>query len=209
MSADRYFDHLRIPKDSPLTEYLGISPGEYSGKYDSKEGKLFLKKKGGQDKDKILSGSVSLHELLMILSMAKGDRGDKFTKEEQEIVQKIKRSSNFSGTLEKPHHHIIPIDVCRRSKLVTQAIKFGVFDANSDRNKRPLKVTFHSGSHPKYSNIVETMIEKEWSYLVRADMQEVPDVVEDRLTVVIDYLNKMIDDMIASGICSINNVWDL
>ena len=203
MSANRYFDHLYIPPNSPLIQYLGISSGHYSGKYDSQEKKLFLKKRSSNE---ILSGSVTPEQLLFILTMVKKDRGDKFTSEQLEIIKTIQRSSSFSGSKVSPHHHIIPLEVCKHSKLVIKAKQMGIFNENSNINKRPVPLYFHKGSHPEYSNLAEDVLEDRWLALVEADMEEDRAKVEEALHEMIYFLEGQLNKLLASGICTIRDI---
>lgn len=203
MSANRYFEHLYIPPKSPLIEYLGIPSGDYSAKYDSQEKKLFLKKRNS---NKILSASVNPEQLLIILTMVKRDRGDKFTSQELEIIDTIKRSSSFSGSKVSPHHHIIPINVCKHSKLVIKAKEMGIFYENSNINKRPVPLYFHKGSHPEYSNLAEDILEDRWLDLVEAGMEEDRVQVEKALDQIIHFLEGEINKLLASGVCTIRDI---
>jgi hypothetical protein len=200
MSTNRYFDDIRIPANSPLVEHLNIKPGNYSGKLDATQGKLLLKQKGS---DQILSLSVTLDELVAILMMVKRD---KFTSEELGIIQKIRRSSSFSGSRISPAHHVVPLDVCKNSKLIIQAKRCGFFDENGNVNRRPLPLYFHKGSHPKYSRIAEDLLEERWDDLVEAEQEEDCSAVQEVLIEIIDFLNNTINKMLASGICTIDDV---
>jgi hypothetical protein len=196
MSGNRYFDDLHIPADSPLVECLNIKAGNYSGKFDTEQGKLLLKRRGS---DQGYSMSITPDELLIILMMLKRD---KFTSEELEIIQKIRRSPSFSGTQISPAHHIVPLEICRTSKLILKAKKCGFFDENGNVNRRPLPLYFHKGSHPKYSRIAEDLLEERWDDLIEEDCSAVQEVLME----IIDFLGDTINKMLANGFCKINDV---
>jgi A nuclease family of the HNH/ENDO VII superfamily with conserved AHH len=206
MSRKRYFDDLQIPADSPLCKCLGIKSGNYSGQYDAKHGQFLLKKRGGNQG---YSMSITPDQLIAVFMML---RRDKFTSEELAIIEKIKRSSGFSGSKAFPAHHLIPIDVCKNSKLVVQAIRFGIFSENDNINRLPLPAYFHNeGGHKKYSNFVAGILEDEWATLV-SDKQE-NDEVSVRLILegIISYCRDIIQDNLNSGSASIEHVfpmWD-
>lgn len=206
MSGNRYFDDLLIPADSPLVECLGIKPGNYSGKFDAKQGKLLLKKRGS---DKGYSMSITPDQLLVMLMMLKRD---KFTSEELATVEKIKRSSGFSGSKEFPAHHIIPLKVCKNSKLVVQAIRFGIFTENDSINRLPLPAYFHNeGGHEKYSNFVAQILEEEWDGLVNDRQEEDRAAIQNILEGAIAYFRDIIQEKQSSGATSIEDVfsrWD-
>lgn len=201
MSGNLYRD-IRIPPNSPLLLYLNIQPGNYYAKYDASVGKLLLKRQGSAQ---ILSLSVTPDQLIYIL-MTVQQQSDKFTPEELEIIDKISRVSSFSGSKKEPAHHIIPLEVCKRSKLVIQAKRCSCFDENGDINRLPLPAYFHKDRHQKYSNFVEDVLEGEWSDLVAAEQENDSEAVEQTLMQVIDYLREKIDEMRATGVCSINDL---
>ncbi|HEY9726334.1 MAG TPA: AHH domain-containing protein [Chroococcales cyanobacterium] len=201
MSGDLYRD-IRISPNSPLLLSLKIQPGNYYAKYEASGGKLLLKRQGSAQ---ILSLSVTPEQLIAILLTVQQQQ-DKFTPEELEIIDKIRREPRFSGSKKEPAHHIIPLEVCKRSKLVIQAKRCSGFDENDDINRLPLPAYFHKDRHQRYSNFVEDVLEGEWSDLVAAAQENDSEAIEQALRQVIDYLREKIDEMRATGVCSINDL---
>lgn len=199
MSAKKYFENITIKSDSPLVKYLKIQPGDYWGKFDPLAGKLFLKnKKEKNNNSEILELNVTLEELLVILTSA--------TRVEQDKVI-IARISNFSSKKKGfIAHHVIPIEVCGISNLTLQAKQRCVFDENSVINRLLVPVHFHKGSHPDYSNFVLDILEEEWSDILRKGLEYDNEVIKDVLIDITAYLKDKINEWIATGICSINDV---
>jgi hypothetical protein len=206
MPSVRYFDDLLIRKDSPLVKALGVTHGSYSGKFNLQTGEFFLRKRGS---DKSYSMTITADQLLVILLML---QRDKFTPEELRIIERIKRSASFSGSKAFPAHHIIPIDVCKNSKLVVAAIRLRGFNPNGDLNRLPLPAYFHnSGAHDRYSYFVADILEKEWSDIVTRGEEEDGDAIQFILEGAISYFRDEIQRKRSLGTTSINDVfsrWD-
>lgn len=181
MSTVRYFNNLYIPpkSKSPLVDYLGIPSGYYSGEYNFETQELYLISNSEADskKGKFCSLRLTGEQLFVILLMVGRDRGDKFTEEQLHIIKKMVRpdeESGFGGTKLYPAHHIIPVDVCKNSKLVVRAEELELFPEpnkflNSDINRLVVPALFHPGQHPQYSNFVEGVLEDEWNDLSDTD----------------------------------------
>jgi hypothetical protein len=206
MSNNRSFHDLIVPPDSPLVRYLGIKPGNYSGELDDRQGELLLKRRGGNQEYSMRITPAQLMVTLMML-----DR-DKFTSEEVAMIEKIKRSSSFSGTKVSPAHHIIPFAVCKNSKLVVQAINFEIFDIDGDINRLPLPAYFHNeGGHKNYSSFVAQILKEEWDMLVDDRQENDKVAVKYILESAIDYFREKIQERLSSGDGSIEQVflrWD-
>jgi hypothetical protein len=203
MSGNRYFDDFRIPPDSPLLQYLDIKPGRYYAKWDASSETLFLKKHNGK---KGISINVTLDQLMMILMTVQSQR-DKFTTEELKIIETIERKNSPPVQKGFQSHHVVPLEVCKRSKLVIQAKYHCGFDEDKPPNRLPLPVTFHRGSHPKYSSFVEGILEDEWSDLVKAiEEKDCPSVLEI-LNGAISYFRDQLQEMSKKGLCTINEMF--
>jgi hypothetical protein len=203
MSGNFHFDDFRIPPDSPLLKYIDIQPGSYYAKWDASSKTLFLKKHSGR---KIITLNITLEQLMSILMVVQSQR-DKFTKEELKIVESIKRKTTSKTIKDYQDHHIIPMDVCLRSKLVITAKKFG-FNEDNPPNRLYLPVTFHRGSHPRYSKFVEGVLEDEWAYLVKEDMENDRESVLKRMHKAIDYFKDKLKEMSQKGLCTINEMFE-
>jgi len=202
MSGNLSFDDFIIPPDSPLLRHLKIDPGRYNATWDESSETLCLKKHRGKRE---ISINVTLAELMMILMVVQSQR-DKFTPEEQKIIETIKRKKSPKGQKDFQSHHVVPIEVCKRSKLVIQA-KICGFDEDKYPNRLSLPATFHSGSHPKYSSFVEGILEDEWSDLVRAgEENDCPSILEI-LNGAISYFRDQLQEMSKKGLCTINEMF--
>jgi hypothetical protein len=209
MHSKKYnFQNISISPESPLLKHLNIKPGDYYGQFDFSVGKLFLKNK----KDKNNNGArleltVTLEQLLVILAMAGRVEGDKFTSQDITTMTEVARKSTFSSK-EKGFvaHHVIPIKVWEHSKLTLRAKRPPCnVDENNPINRLLVPVYFHKGNHPTYSDDVMYILEKEWSYLVRDGEENDCEAIMQVLNQVIDYLKDKITEMIAAGICSIDD----
>ena len=207
MSTKRYFDNLTIYPNTPLVKYLNIQPGNYWGQFDPSVGKLLLKNKKAKKNGEILELNVTLEQLLAILTMAARVQSDKFTPQDIATMTEVARKSTFSSK-EKGFvaHHVIPIDICKSSKLTLRAKEKFSFYENSAINRLPVPVIFHKGSHPNYSNFVLDILEDEWDDIVRNGLEDDSEAIEQVLFEVTAYLKDKISEWIASEICSINDV---
>jgi hypothetical protein len=203
MSMKRWFDNITIKSDSPLIKSLNIEPGDYWGKFDSSTGKLLLKnKKEKTNGGEILELNVTLEQLLVILTMA----GGIIDESKLELTRRSSFSSKEKGFVA---HHIIPVDVWANSLLTRAAINHHLFDKDHDTdiNRLPLPVTFHKGSHPKYSKLVHDILEEEWDdKIVPERLGNDCEAIKQLLIDIIDYLRDEINRWIEDGICSINDV---
>lgn len=207
MSTKRYFDNLTIYPNTPLVKYLNIQPGNYWGQFDPSAGKLLLKNKKAKKNGEILELNVTLDQLLAILTMAARVQSDKFTPQDIATMTEVARKSTFSSK-EKGFvaHHVIPINVWEHSNLTLRAKRPPCnVDENNPINRLLVPVYFHKGNHPTYSDDVMYILEKEWSYLVIDGEENDCEAIMQVLNQVIDYLKDTITEMIAAGICSIDD----
>ncbi len=202
MSGNRYFDDFRIPSDSALLKYLDIKPGRYYAKWEASSETLFLKKHLGK---KTITLNISFQELMMIFMTVQSQR-DKFTTEELEIIEQITRKDSPSTPKCHESHHIIPMEICERSKLVIRARIFG-FDEDKDPNRITLPITFHRGSHPKYSDFVQSILEDEWADIVRDGGENDREYVLKILYGAIDYFKDKLREMSTNRVCTINKMF--
>ncbi|WP_449419656.1 AHH domain-containing protein [Phormidium nigroviride] len=203
MSTKRDFHNITIKSSSPLIKSLNIEPGDYWGKFDYSTGKLLLKnKKEKKNGGEILELNVTLEELFVILTIAGGII--------DESKLKLTRRSGFSSKEDGfVAHHIIPVDVWANSSLTRAAIYLHLFhkDHDNDINRLRLPVTFHKGSHPKYSKFVRDILEEEWDdKIVPERLGNDCEAIKQLLIDIIDYLRNEINRWIEDGICSINDI---
>ncbi|SKB15055.1 hypothetical protein PL11201_690076 [Planktothrix sp. PCC 11201] len=201
----RYFE-ITIDKDSLLSKHLNLQPGDYFGEFDFNNEKLLLKKQRNTENRKIYEMTVTYEQLLIILTLAARVQGDKFTLEDLADITKIIRKSS---SIKKSNnsdiaHHIIPLEVCRKSKLILKARP--VFDENGPMNLLPLDLDFHKGAHPKYSKLVEDILDERWSDLVECGQENDRNAIMEVIEEVIQYLTDMIEEMRARGVGKINNI---
>ncbi len=204
MSGNRYFDDFRIPEDSPLLRYIDLEPGCYYAMWDASSGTLSLKKHRAK---KVTVLDVTLEQLMMILMTVQSQR-DKFTPEEIRIIDQIKRKRVSSGVKDYQSHHVIPMEICKRSKLVIQAKSYG-FDEDKHPNRISLPVTFHRGSHPKYSSFIQGILEDEWSDLVKDELENDHASVLAILNGAIGYFRDELENMSRIGQCTINEMFPM
>ncbi|KOR37039.1 hypothetical protein AM228_09665 [Planktothricoides sp. SR001] len=203
MSGIRFFDvnDFRIPPDSPLVKYFNLQPGSYYATWQPSSETLSLKKHLAR---KGITLNITLDQLMIILMLVKSNR-DKFSSEELKILESIKRKGTKTIN-DYQSHHIIPIGVCKKSKLVVEAIKFG-FDENAPPNRLYLPVTFHNGSHPGYSNFVEDLLEEEWAYLVTDNMENNREVIMNKIYEIIAHFKNELREKSLEGMCTINQIF--
>jgi hypothetical protein len=202
MSENRYFDDFRIPENSPLLRYIDLEPGSYYATWNAASKTLSLKKHRGR---KITVLDVTLEQLMTILMTVQSQQ-DKFTPEEIRIIDQIERKRGSSGAKGYQSHHVIPMEVCRCSKLVIRAKIYG-FDEDKHPNRISLPVIFHRGSHPKYSSFVQGILEDEWSDLVKYELENEHESVLEILKGAIGYFRDQLEDMSKSGLCTINEMF--
>lgn len=199
------FYKLRIPPNSPLRKLLKIKEkdsGDYRVRWSEKEGELLL---FSQDGKVSYTLNVSAEQFQAIRMMAQ-QLTDKNTPNELKQAKLVSRSSSFSGTKDFPAHHIIPIAVCKNSKLIMQAKTLKCFDENHSINRLELPATFHRGSHDKYSKFVEDVLDGEWDDLVENDSEEDEELIKETITQVIEYLKDKIAEMKAANLVSIDKL---
>ncbi|WP_341736526.1 AHH domain-containing protein [Microcoleus sp. CAWBG640] len=120
-----------------------------------------------------------------------------------EVARKSTFSSKEKGFVA---HHVIPINVWEHSNLTLRAKRPPCnVDENNPINRLLVPVYFHKGNHPTYSDDVMYILEKEWSYLVIDGEENDCEAIMQVLNQVIDYLKDTITEMIAAGICSIDD----
>lgn len=200
MSMKRYFHNITIKSSSPLVTSLNIEPGDYLGKFDPSTKKLLLKNKTANKDGEILQLDVTFEELLVILTMA----GGIIDEDKLKLARRSDFSSKERGFIA---HHVIPVDVWANSSLTRAAIYKHLFpkDHDTDINRLLLPVTFHKGSHPKYSKFVHDILEEEWDDK-RDGLENDCGAMKQLLIDIIDYLRHEINRWIEDGICSINDV---
>jgi len=208
MSMKRSFENITIKSHSPLVKYLNIQPGDYWGQFDPSVGKLLLKNKKATKNGEILELNVTLEQLLAILTMAARVQSDQFTPQDITTMTEVARKSTFSSKQKGfIAHHVIPIDVWKHSNLTLCARRRCGFDENKPINRLLVPVHFHKGSHPDYSNLVLDILEEEWyDKIVGNGLEYDCEAIKELLSDVIAYLKEKINEWIATGICSINDV---
>ncbi|MEG4865850.1 MULTISPECIES: AHH domain-containing protein [unclassified Microcoleus] len=179
---------------------MNIEPGDYWGKFDPSTKKLLLQNKKAKKDGEILQLDVTFEELLVILTMA----GGIIDESKLELARGSKFSSKEKGFVA---HHVIPVDVWANSSLTRAAINHHLFhkDHDTDINRFLLSVTFHKGSHPRYSKFVHDILEEEWDDK-KDDLIGNNGAMQQLLIDIIDYLRDEINRWIEDGICSINDV---
>ncbi len=132
----------------------------------------------------------------------------KFEKERSKLRENIKQQTyllhpnlpfrysdlQFSG-VKWEAHHIIPIDVAKRSPLIRKAIGLGLLDLNNEKNgiilpnsdikdkckDLGLYLATHKGSHPAYSHSLEDYLKDQWETLTKKatdDREKIKQAVE-------------------------------
>jgi len=194
MFSDKNY-HLMIKDGNPICKYLDLKPGEYLGQWqpiNDLQGNFIIRKDRSNGRKTVIT--LTLDELKCLLIMCLKNDPDKFTVQDQKFIEKIKRDQNFSkGKQEKAtvSHHIIPLDVCIRSKLVVEARKYGFFDANDpEENRIDLPIECHPSNHPKYSKEVENILDRQWWYIVKAGEENNPQEIKETLTAIVDSIKQ-------------------
>ncbi|WP_254173500.1 AHH domain-containing protein [Planktothrix pseudagardhii] len=208
MGQEKRDFEIRIDKDSWLSKHLNIQPGDYFAEFDFNNQKLRLIKQRKTKNPKIHEMTLTCEELLVILTRAARVQGDKFTPEDLAVITKITRRSSSiekSSNSDKAHH-IIPLEVCKKSKLIIAAKRYNCFDENSPINFLNLPFYFHTGTHPKYSKLVEDILDERWSELVKCRQEKDINAIMEVIEEVIQYLTDMIEEMRARGVGKINNI---
>lgn len=203
---NQYFrdKEFKIPQDSPLIKALRITPGTYQARWHHSSGILYLRKHRGHKNTEI---EVTFEELKVILMLAQSQH-DKFTPEDIETINNIGRKKSPKVKTDHQSHHIIPMEVCKKSKLVVKAIQYG-FDEDAQPNRLALPITFHKGSHPRYSKFVLEILEDEWSLLVNEHRENDREQILETVSGAIDYFRERLQDMSRKGQCTINNMFEM
>jgi hypothetical protein len=197
---------------NPIIQYFkkinrDFQPGEYLGEWiptNNSQGYLIIKKDRKNGKENVLS--LTIEDLTNLLILCLKHDPDKFTLQEQEIIKKLQNTNRDQKFRKgKPKgwvaHHVIPLTVCKRSKLVIAAIDYTGFnpDDPNGENRIVLPASLHPGSHDKYSQEVESILDKQWGYIVEAEAEDAPEVIEDSLTYIINNLKQAIQDLVDAG----------
>lgn len=197
---------------NPVIQYIkkinsDFQPGEYLGEWiptNNLQGYLIIKKDRKNGKENVLS--LTIEELTNLLILCLKHDPDKFTLQEQEIIKKLQNTNrNQKFRRDKPKgwvaHHVIPLTVCKRSKLVIAAIDYTGFnpDDPNGENKINLPASSHPGGHPKYCKEVESILDKQWLYIVEAGAENDPQEIKECLIEIIDTLKQTIKRLVDSG----------
>lgn len=203
---------LLITENNPIFKLINklhpkSSPGEYLGEWvpiNNAQGHFTIKKDRKGARTTVLS--LTIEELTNLLIFCLKHDPDKFTLQEQEIIKQLQNTNrNQKFRRDKPKgwvaHHVIPLTVCKRSKLVIAAIDYTGFnpDDPNGENRIVLPASLHPGSHDKYSQEVESILNKQWGYIVEAEAEDAPEVIEDSLTYIINNLKQAIQDLVDAG----------
>jgi len=203
---------LMITENNPVFKHLkrihpDLSAGEYLGEWipiNNSQGYFTIKKDRKNARSTVLN--LTIDELKNLLIVCLKHDPDKFTLQDQENIKKLldsKRDPNFRK--DKPEkwvaHHVIPLTVCKRSKLVIAAIRYTGFnpDDPNGENKINLPASSHPGGHSKYCKEVESILDKQWGYIVEAEAEDAPEVIEDSLTYIINSLKQAIQSLVDAG----------
>lgn len=203
---------LLITENNPIFKLINklhpkSSPGEYLGEWvpiNNAQGHFTIKKDRKGARTTVLS--LTIEELTNLLIFCLKHDPDKFTLQDQEIIKKLQntnRSQKFRR--DKPEgwvaHHVIPLSICERSKLVNKAIYYNVFNPDDPKgeNKINLPASSHPGNHPKYCQEVESILDKQWWYIVEAGAEDDPQEIKECLTDIIDSLKQAILSLVDAG----------
>jgi hypothetical protein len=203
---------LMITENSPVFNYLkrirpDFSAGEYLGEWipiNNSQGHFTIKKDRKNARSTVFN--LTIDELKNLLILCLKHDPDKFTLQDQEIIKKLldsNRDPNFRK--DKPEkwvaHHVIPLTVCKRSKLVIAAIGYAGFnpDDPNGENKINLPTNVHIGNHPRYSEEVESILDSQWWYIVEAEAENDPQEIKESLTAIIDSLKQELISLVESG----------
>ncbi|MBD2485381.1 hypothetical protein [Planktothrix sp. FACHB-1365] len=205
---NRYYQNITIDKNTWLSTHLNIEPGDYFGEFDFNNQKLRLTKQRNTKNRKIYEMTVTFEQLVVILTLATNVQGDKFTPGDLVAIENMKRRSpSIDKSSDSDRiHHIIPLAVCEKCKLITEA--WPVFYENSPMNLLPVPLYFHKGAHPKYSKGVERILDKRWSELVECGQENDLNAIMEVIKEEIERLTDLIKKMEARGVCSINDIFN-
>ena len=203
---------LMITENNPIFKHLKkiqpkFLPGEYLGEWvpiNNAQGHFTIKKDRKGAKTTVLS--LTIEELTNLLILCLKHDPDKFTLQDQEIIKKLQNTNRDPKFRKgKPEgwvaHHVIPLTICKRSKLVSKAIGYNVFnpDDPNGENKIYLPTNVHIGNHSKYSEEVESILDSQWWYIVEAGAEDDPQEIKECLTAIIDSLKEELRSLIDSG----------
>jgi len=203
---------LMITENNPIFKLINklnpkSSPGEYLGEWvpiNNAQGHFTIKKDRKGARTTVLS--LTIEELTNLLIFCLKHDPDKFTLQEQELIKKLQNTNrNQKFRRDKPEgwvaHHVIPLSICERSKLVNKAIYYNVFNPDDPKgeNKINLPASSHPGNHPKYCQEVESILDKQWWYIVEAGAEDDPQEIKECLTDIIDSLKQAILSLVDAG----------
>jgi hypothetical protein len=204
--------NLIIAEKNPIIQYFkktnrDFQPGEYLGEWiptNNSQGHLIIKKDRKNAKENVLS--LTIEDLTNLLILCLKHDPDKFTLQDQEIIKKLQNTNRDPKFRKgKPKgwvaHHVIPLTVCKRSKLVIAAIDYTGFnpDDPNGENRIVLPASLHPGSHDKYSQEVESILDKQWGYIVEAEAEDDRQEIKECLTDIIDSLKQAIQSLVDAG----------
>jgi A nuclease family of the HNH/ENDO VII superfamily with conserved AHH len=203
---------LMITENNPIFKLINklhpkSSPGEYLGEWvpiNNAQGHFTIKKDRKGARTTVLS--LTIEELTNLLIFCLKHDPDKFTLQDQEIIKKLQNTNrNQKFRRDKPEgwvaHHVIPLSICERSKLVSKAIGYNIFNPDDPKgeNKINLPASSHPGNHPKYCKEVESILDKQWWYIVEAGAEDNPQEIKECLTDIIDSLKQAILSLVDAG----------
>jgi hypothetical protein len=203
---------LMITENNPVFKHLKkIYPqfraGECLGEWipiNNSQGYFTIRKDRNNAKTTVLN--LTIDELKNLLILCLKHDPDQFTLQDQETIKKLLDSDrNRKFRKDRPEkwvaHHVIPLSVCKRSKLVIAAIRYASFNPDDPNggNKINLPTNVHIGNHPKYSKEVESILDKQWWYIVEANAEEDTQEIKESLTEILDSLKQELATLIDSG----------
>ncbi|MCU0515325.1 MAG: AHH domain-containing protein [Oscillatoria sp. Prado101] len=165
-------------------KHWGIEPGQYLVRYDQSTGDLFLKRPDRREK---VPRRINIYSDLYELNEEQ--------KEARERLLKKKYPSKGGGYA---NHHIIPHDLCKKSDLVIQAERYGVFNKDGPENLMPLPDDFHKKHHAKGSNYYNTLrafLEGQWQDLLQAGLDTDPDEIQQILLEIVKITKEKLEEM--------------
>jgi hypothetical protein len=179
-----------IPANHDFCKKYKLKPGDYLIMYKSSSGVLLIKD--------ILKGDVLCK---VPLSRIIDDNPTAYNEELLDAIQRLKEKDYESAGGGYSNHHIILHHLCKKSRLMIEGERYGVFNKDGSENLIRLPDAFHIKYHGPYSQYSKTMydiLQERWSDLVEAGLDEDPDQIQQAILEIVDVTRERLEELMKS-----------
>lgn len=176
-----------IPASHDFCRIYKLKPGDYLIMYNRSSDVLLIQ----NPTTKEVVCRVQLNHII-------DDNPSAYNQELLDALQRLQKKDYPSAGAGYSNHHIIPHHVCKKSRLVIEGEKYGVFNKDGSENLMRLPDAFHRKNHAEgspYSNILCDVLQARWSELVEAGLDEDPYRIQQDLLEIVDVTREELEEL--------------